>query len=49
MAEQTPISITISRETGKIVDVERGEVREEDFKRIMGALSDYMKEILRCG
>ena len=47
MAEQTPIAITISRETGKIVDVERGEVREEDFKRIMSALSDYMKEILR--
>lgn len=49
MIEQIPIAITVSRETGEIIDVERGDVREEDFKRILIALSEDMKGIIGCG
>ena len=44
--EKTPVAITVSRETEKIIAVERGEVREQDFIRIMAALSDQMAMIL---
>ena len=46
MAEKTPIAITVSRETGEIIDVERAEVPEQDFIRLIAALSDQMAMIL---
>lgn len=44
--EKVPVAITVSRETGKIVAVERGEVKDQEFIRILAALSDQMAMIL---
>ena len=36
--ERIPVTVTVSRETGQIIQVERGRVKEKDFQRICNAL-----------
>ena len=38
MIDKIPVTVTVSRETGQIIQVERGRVKEKDFKRICNAL-----------
>ena len=38
MIDKIPVIVTVSRETGQIIQVETGEVKEQDFQRICSAM-----------
>lgn len=42
--ERIPVTITVSRETGQIVEVERGNVTKESFRKVCQALIKGGKE-----